>query len=302
MKYVRERKELSLQGPSVVTLGKFNGMHRGHQKLINRVRQIGQSGYETVVCAFETPSKKLLTRAERYGLLEDMGIDTLAECEMDSKLMHMSPDAFIQQILVGQMHAGWVVVGSDFRFGHHRKGDAPYLKKMGQEYGFQVEILEKEMDGDRPISSTYIREQLNEGHMEKVNSLLGYPFSTTGEVVHGRGLGHTIGIPTTNLIPPREKSMPPNGVYATRSKFPHREYLGITNVGYKPTVGGEDFLGVETYLFDCHEDLYGEQSTVSFYQFLRYERKFASLQQLKEQLLRTDVSRAKEFFAKSTMG
>lgn len=302
MKYVKEREELSLQGPSVVTLGKFNGMHRGHQKLINRVSEIGRSGYETVVCAFETPSRKLLTGAERYGLLERMGIDTLAECRMDAKLMHMRPDGFVKQVLIGQMHAGWVVVGSDFRFGYQRKGDAAYLKKMGQAYGFQVEILEKEMDGSRPISSTYIREQLNEGHMEKVNSLLGYPFSTTGEVVHGRGLGHTIGIPTTNLIPPKEKLMPPNGVYATCSRFPHREYLGITNVGYKPTVGGEDFLGVETYLFDCHEDLYGIRSTVTFYHFLRYERKFASLQQLKEQLLGTDVLQAKEFFAKSTMG
>ena len=301
MKYVRERKELSLQGPSVVTLGKFNGMHRGHQKLIRRVLELGRSGHETVVCAFETPSRRLLTGAERYSLLEGMGIDTLAECQMDARLMHMLPDEFIRRVLLEQMHAGWVVVGSDFKFGYQRKGNAAYLKKMGQEYGFHVEILDKEMDGSRPISSTYIREQLNEGHIEKVNSLLGYTFSTTGEVVHGRGLGHTIGIPTTNLIPPKEKLMPPNGVYATRSRFPHREYLGITNVGYKPTVGGEDFLGVETYLFDCREDLYGVQSTVSFYRFLRYERRFASLQQLKEQLLRTDVSQAKEFFAKGTI-
>ena len=304
MKYVREREKLALQGPSVVTLGKFNGMHRGHQKLINRVLEIGKKCCETVVCAFETPSRKLLTGEERYALLDAMGIDTLAECQMDARLMHMGPEEFIQQVLVGQMHAGWVVVGCDFRFGYQRKGDAAYLQKMGQTYGFQVETLEKEMDGKRPISSTYIREQLNEGHMEKVNSLLGYDFSTTGEVVHGRGLGHTIGIPTTNLIPPKEKLMPPNGVYATVSRFPHREYLGITNVGYKPTVGGEDFLGVETYLFDCQENLYGVQSTVTFHHFLRYERKFASLEQLKGQLLGTDVAQAKDFFAvrQYTMG
>lgn len=302
MKYVRERERLFLRGPSVVTLGKFNGLHRGHQKLINRVVEIGRQGYEAVVCAFETPSRKLLTGAERYKILEEMGVDVLVECQMDSRLMHMTPQEFVKQVLVRQMHAAWVVIGPDFRFGYQRKGDADGLRQLGREFGFQVEILKKERDGDRPVSSTYIREQLNEGHMETVNRLLGYAFSTTGEVVHGRGLGHTIGIPTTNLIPPKEKLMPPNGVYATRSRFSHREYLGITNVGYKPTVGGEDFLGVETYLFDCHEDLYGLQSAVSFCHFLRYERKFASLQRLKEQLLNTDVSQAKEFFAKGTMG
>lgn len=302
MKYVRERERLFLRGPSVVTLGKFNGLHRGHQKLIGRVLEIGRQGYETAVCAFEAPSRKLLTAEERYRLLEGLGVSVLAECAMDYKLMHMTPEEFVKQVLVRQMHVAWAVVGPDFRFGHQRRGDVACLQELGREYGFQVEVLEKERDGDRPVSSTYIREQLNEGHMEKVNSLLGYPFSTTGEVVHGRGLGHTIGIPTANLIPPKEKLMPPNGVYATRSRFSHREYLGITNVGYKPTVGGEDFLGVETYLFDCHENLYGMQSTVAFCHFLRYERKFASLQQLKEQLLNTDVSQAKEFFSKNARG
>lgn len=302
MKYVRDGRTRRLRGPSVITLGKFNGLHRGHQKLIRRVLEIGKLGYETVVCTFETPSRKLLTGEERYEILEKMGIDTLAEYQMDSALMHMTPDEFVRQILKMQMNARWVVIGSDFRFGYQRKGDAACLQRLGEQYGFRVEVLEKEMDGNRPVSSTYIREQLNEGHIEKANSLLGYPFSTTGEVVHGRGLGHTIEIPTTNLIPPREKLMPPNGVYATCSRFPHKEYLGITNVGYKPTVGGEDFLGVETYLFDCRENLYGIRSTVVFYQFLRYEQKFDSLRQLKEQLLGKDVPRAKAFFAKNTRG
>lgn len=302
MRDVRDGRTRRLRGPSVVTLGKFNGLHRGHQKLIRRVLEIGKQGYETVVCAFETPSRKLLSREERYELLERMGIDVLMEYQMDFALMHMTPEAFVRQILLMQMNARWVVVGSDFRFGYQRKGDAACLKKLGEQYGFQVEVLEKEKDGNRFISSTYIREQLNEGHIEKANHLLGYPFSVTGEVVHGRGLGHTIEIPTTNLIPPKEKLMPPNGVYATCSKFPHREYFGVTNVGYKPTVGGEDFLGVETYLFDCRENLYGLRSTVAFYQFLRYEQKFDSLGRLKEQLLGKDVPRAKAFFAENTRG
>lgn len=297
MRYWKEGGQLQVQDPSVVTLGKFNGLHRGHQKLVRRVLEIGRQGYETVVCAFDTPSRKLLTVPERWRLLEGMGVGTLVEFQMEPRLMRMSPREFVGKILAGQLHARWVVVGPDFRFGYQRKGNVAALKELGQEYGFQVEVLDKEMDGKYPVSSTYIREQLNEGHMGKVNALLGYPFSTTGEVVHGRGLGHTIGIPTVNLIPPKDKLMPPNGVYATRSRFARREYFGVTNVGYKPTVGGEEFLGVETYLFGCRENLYGELSTVSFYQFLRYERKFASLGELKEQLLNRDVSQAKAFFA-----
>ena len=155
-------------------------------------------------------------------------------------------------------------------------------------------MISKEMDGTREISSTYVREQLNEGNIEKANELLGYHFSTEGEVVHGRRLGRTIGVPTANLIPPREKLMPPNGVYVTRTHFGEDSYMGITNVGYKPTVGGEQFLGVETYLFECSEDLYGREAKVEFFHFVRPERRFESLQALKEQLDK-DIETGKKY-------
>ena len=154
--------------------------------------------------------------------------------------------------------------------------------------------MEKLKDGSREISSTYVREELEKGNMEKVNELLGYVYFTRGEIVHGRQLGRTIGVPTANLIPPVCKKLPPNGVYITRSRIGDKIYQGITNVGYKPTVA-EHFLGVETYLFDCDEDLYGQDAEVRFYRYLRPERKFASLQELKGQL-DVDVQKGRDFF------
>lgn len=285
MEYTQEVPALPENQRTVVTLGKFNGVHRGHQKLIRRVGELGMKyNWKKTVVAFSNRDKKLLTGQERIRMLESMGMELLIECTLDKKLMHMSPEEFVKEILVERLHAVHIVVGPDYRFGYQRKGNTKVLVQLGKIYGFEVEVLSKEMDGQREISSTYVREQLNEGKIEKANQLLGYPFSTEGEVVHGRRLGRTIGVPTANLIPPREKLMPPNGVYVTRTHFATESYMGITNVGYKPTVGGEQFLGVETYLFDCSADLYGKKARVEFFHFVRPERRFESLQALKVQL------------------
>ena len=285
MEYTQEVPILPEEQHTVVTLGKFNGVHRGHQKLIRRVEELGMKyNWKKTVVAFSNRDKKLLTRQEQIRLLNRMGMELLVECTLDKKMMHMSPEEFVKEILVDRLHAAHIVVGPDYRFGYQRKGNTRVLEQLGKLYGFEVEVLSKEMDGVREISSTYVREQLNEGNIEKANQLLGYTFSTEGEVVHGRRLGRTIGVPTANLIPSREKLMPPNGVYVTRTHFETESYMGITNVGYKPTVGGEQFLGVETYLFDCSQDLYGREARVEFFHFVRPERRFESLQALKVQL------------------
>ena len=295
MEYTQEIPSLPENHRTVVTLGKFNGVHRGHQKLIRRVGELGRKqNWKQTVVAFSNQDKKLLTRQERIHMLDHMGVELLVECVLDKKLMHMSPEEFVKEILVKRLHAAHIVVGPDYRFGYQRKGNTQVLEQMGKIYGFEVEVLSKEMDGAREISSTYVREQLNEGNIEKANQLLGYPFSTEGEVVHGRRLGRTIGVPTANLIPSREKLMPPNGVYVTRTHFGEEFYMGITNVGYKPTVGGEQFLGVETYLFDCSENLYGREAKVEFFHFVRPERRFESLQALKVQLDR-DIETGKKY-------
>ena len=280
---------------SAVTMGKFDGIHRGHRKLIRRIlEQKEETGAAALVLAFVSDRKMILTKAERRDLLERLGVDVLLECPLDGRLKHMKAENFIKQILVGSLHASYMAVGEDFRFGYERKGTPDLLEKNGEKYGFVTEVLSKEMDGDRKISSTYIREELNRGNMEKTAGLLGCDFYVSGTVEHGRGMGHRTFFPTANIIPPPEKLMPPNGVYITVSSFGAEVYPGITNVGYKPTVG-ENFVGVETYLFNCEKNLYGRNCTVQFKKFLRPEHKFPSFEALKAQISK-DIGKGREFF------
>lgn len=148
-----------------------------------------------------------------------------------------------------------------------------------------MEVVEKEQSHGRDISSTYIREALHDGNVKLANELLGYRYYVSGIVLHGRQIGRTIGMPTTNLLPPQEKLLPKDGVYLTRTFVKEDEYYGITNVGYKPTVGGETRRGVETYLFDFDGDLYGQDLMVEFIEFRRPEQKFQSLDELKAHIL-----------------
>ena len=307
MIYTTEAPRLDKGVRSCITLGKFDGLHRGHQKLINRIKERRKGGDKAVVFTFDvsprsyilhTMPKYLLTYEERRELAENLGVDILAECPFTEELMHMEPEAFVREYLVDRLHGEYLAVGPDFRFGYQRKGTPQLLKELGQKYGFCTEILEKEKYEGRDISSTYVREELEQGHMEKVNRLLGYTYFTKGEIVHGRQLGRTIGIPTANLIPPPQKKLPPNGVYITESLIQGKLYQGITNVGYKPTVK-ENFLGVETYLFSCSADLYGQEAEVKFYRYLRPEVKFTSLEELKKQMMK-DIQKGKEFFKEKT--
>lgn len=295
MDYHKKIDNIDRSGRSAVTLGKFDGLHLGHRKLIGRILEQKKLGLEAVVFAFDQGNRMILSYEERVRKLERLGVDCFLECSLEGRLRHMAAEDFVKKILVDRLHVGYLAVGRDFHFGYQRKGNPQLLQKMGEEYGFSVEVVPDEMDGRRKISSTYVREQLNEGNMEKVAQLLGESFATTGEVLHGRGLGHRKLMPTANLVPPKEKLMPPNGVYITRSRFGTQVFEGITNVGYKPTVGQEEFLGVETYLFRCDQNLYGQKSEVSFLKFLRPERKFESLEKLKMQLTE-DVKKGEKYF------
>lgn len=297
MEYMKIEGQFPKFSNCAVTLGKFDGIHRGHRKLIQRILDHKKEyGTTAVVVAFVSDRQTILTGEERRLLLEEMGVDVLLECPLNEQIRHMKADQFIRQVLVGSLQASFVVVGEDYRFGYERKGTPELLEKYGPKYGYDTEIVPKEMDGNRKVSSTFIREELKKGNMQKISDLLGADFFVAGEVEHGKGLGHKKFFPTTNLVPPKQKLMPPNGVYITVSRFGDTEYQGITNVGYKPTVG-EDFLGVETYLFDCDRDLYGEDCVVYFRKFQRPEHKFASFEALKAQIAR-DIEAGHSFFEK----
>ena len=296
MEYLKIDGEFPKLTNCAVTMGKFDGIHRGHRKLVEKIKERKAFGEQAVLFAIDASSNMILTSEERASLLEKMGIDVLVECRLNDRIRHMKAENFIKEILMGDLGASYVVVGEDNRFGFERKGNPQLLKEFGEHYGFEVEVLSKEMDGRRKISSTFIREELKKGNMEKITSLMGADYFVEGKVVHGRGMGHKVLLPTTNLVPPKSKILPPHGVYVTSSSFQGRIYHGITNIGYKPTVG-ESFVGVETYLFDCKEDLYGQECRVDFKKFLRPERKFPSLEALKDRLL-ADAEDGKEYFRK----
>ncbi|MDO4260499.1 MAG: riboflavin biosynthesis protein RibF [Eubacteriales bacterium] len=298
MDYVTGTMQFHMDGPSAVSLGKFDGLHRGHQKLLEHLAKQKARGLSAVIFTFQqNPTRELsglsaqniLTNEERRELLEKAGADTLLECPFVPELAHMEPERFVEEILVGQLHMRFAAVGSDFRFGYRRRGDGGLLRKLGERLGFSVEIVEKEQSHGRDISSTYVREALHDGNIPLVNELLGYPYFTEEIVRHGRQIGRTLGMPTTNLAPPEDKLLPRGGVYLTRTEVGEDEYYGITNVGYKPTVGGETRKGVETYLFDFDGDLYGRRLKVEFLEFRRPEQKFRSLDELKAHIL-ADVS------------
>ena len=237
----------------------------------------------------------LLLPEERRALLKKWGVDCLIECPFVESLAHMEAEDFVREILVKRLHVKYLAVGTDFHFGHNRKGSYQLLEAMQEECGFEVEVVEKACYDGEEISSTRIRRELEQGHMELVNQLLGYNFSVTGEVLHGRQIGRTLGLPTTNLLPDPGKLLPPNGVYATRTRIADEIFEGITNIGHKPTVGAEPRRGVETFLFDLDRNLYGDVITVNFYGFERPERKFESLEALKARI-EQDVIWGREYF------
>lgn len=278
---------------SAVTLGKFDGIHKGHQKLMKKILEKKKDGLKSVVFTFgQMPGtvflgnkgRTILTRKERQEHLESMGIDYMIECPFVEQVIRMEPEKFIEEILVKQLHVKYIAVGPDFRFGHHRKGDCKLLQEMAGTYGYTVEILEKECVDDKIISSTCVREMLEKGKMESVAKLLGYPYYVAGTVIHGHKIGRKLGIPTTNILPDDEKMLPPNGVYLTKTIFEGNEMFGITNIGVKPTISGEEAKGIETHLFDFDGDLYGRELVVEFYAFHRPEQKFQTLEDLKAQL------------------
>lgn len=294
MRYTTGTCEFSSDTPCVITLGKFDGLHRGHKKLLERVVDIaGERKLTSVMFTFEVSPytltrddrhRVLLTNDERCKMLEQTDLDWLIECPFDEHMMRMEAEEFVRELLVKRLKAACLVIGPDFRFGHNRAGDAQLLKRMGREYGFSVEVLSKEMYGDREISSTLIRECILQGEMEKAADMLGYPYFFYGKIVRGRQIGRTLGLPTTNLRADENKVLPPFGVYATRSSIGDMEFGGVTNIGVKPTVL-EKFVGIETHLFSCNLNLYGDMQKVELMHFQRPERKFASLEALKRQIL-----------------
>ena len=299
MVYFHGTTDFYIEGPTAVTLGKFDGIHRGHQKLMRRILELEKADPAIRSTAFVFNSNKndqLMTAAEQKSLIAEMGISNLVNCPFVPEITGMLPEEFVGEVLIGKLHASHVVVGTDFRFGYKRSGDTGVLRDLQHRYGFSLDVIEKERYMDREISSTYVREALSSGDMELVRALLGRSYTVEGTVVRGRHMGTGMGMPTANLVPPEEKMLPPNGVYFSETLMDGEKYRSVTNIGYKPTIG-ETFKGVETYMFGINtkDELYGREIRVSLLHYLRPEIRFDSIDDLKQQI-RTDIRSGKEYF------
>lgn len=277
---------------SVVALGKFQGLHRGHMMLISEVAAIADKEKLTgVVFTININNDKMINLPdERYTILSDMGIDVDVECEFSDEFARMEPQDFVKDILVDKLNVSYVVVGSDFRFGCRRQGDVEFLKECGSEYGFSVISFDKLRVDDNIVSSSLIRELIERGRVDMVEKYMGRRYSLSGEVCVGKQLGRSIGFPTINIIPEKDKLLPPYGVYATEVCIDGKLFRGITNVGNNPTVDNTDRTIVETNIIDYSGDLYGTNVTVFFCDYIRKEIKFNSVEELKNQIKRDKMS------------
>lgn len=302
MRIIEGTTEFQVQEETAISIGKFDGLHQGHQLLVERIVKKKQEGLKALIFTFDFGDRPvLLLPEERREMLRKWGVDYLLECPFVESISHMEAEEFVRKILVERLHVRYLAVGTDFRFGCQRRGDYRLLQRLSAECGYEVEVVEKACWQGEEISSSRIRRELEQGRMELVNQLLGYAYSVTGEVLHGRKIGRTLGMPTTNIGPSERKLLPPNGVYATRTVIAGELFEGITNIGYKPTVGAEPRKGVETYLFDLDRNLYGEILTVRFYGYERPERKFDSLEELKKRIGQ-DVEWGRTYFGEAEEG
>ena len=281
---------------TAVTLGKFDGLHRGHQKLVNRIMEYKSPECDSVLCAFDMGRESLMTKDERRKRLEGK-IDYLVEYPFTKELREMEAEDFIDQILCDNFHASHIVVGTDFSFGYRKKGDAAMLAAFAESRGYTLDVIEKERYQGRVISSSYIREALSRGEVELAGELLGYPYEMSGVVEHGRRLGRTLGIPTMNIEPREHKILPRFDVYACRVQIDGKWYDAIGNAGIKPTVTNEHKRLLEVFVFGYEGDTYGKEIRVQFCTFERPETKFDSVEELKNQVMR-DIRFGEEYFGK----
>lgn len=292
-------------GRTVLTVGNFDGLHVGHQKILKSVHDRARAGGQpAAVITFDPHPMRVLaperaplmiqTLAQRLAGFEQMGLDAALVLRFDLALSRVSPEDFIERILVRGLRTGAILVGNNFRFGHRGAGDVRLLAEFGRRDGFDVETIPPvEMDG-QVVSSTAIRSAVANGNVAAAIPLLGRAFSLTGEIRSGAGRGRTILFPTLNLVPEQEL-LPKLGVYATESAIGDKLYASVTNVGTRPTFDGVGIV-VESHLFGFHEFLTSGRMEVRFHTRIRDEQKFSGPEALRAQIAR-DIDAAQKYFS-----
>lgn len=295
---------------AVVTSGTFDGIHYGHQRIIERVKEIAKiHGGESVIITYwphpryvlqpeNTTLKLLTTLEEKIELFDSFGVEHLLIIPFDKAFSEMSSRAFLEEIIVQKINTKKLVIGYDHKFGKNREGGFEFIKSNAHLYGIEIEEIPKQEIDEVAVSSTKIRQALMGGQVSFANKLLCHPYTLTGKVVKGNQIGRMISFPTANLaVDNPYKLIPADGIYAVRVRYQQQWYGGMLNIGNRPTVSVSPEKTIEVHIFDFNEDIYDQSITIAFVEYLRAEQKFANLDSLKEQLLR-DRQLAREILRK----
>lgn len=304
MKIITELDKLNIREKTAVAIGKFDGIHVGHKELLSKILEKKKDGLKATVFTFDPSPEEffvghsvpqLFTREEKLKAFQELGVDILVMFPLNDETAATDPEEFVRRILVDELNAGFIAAGSDVSFGDKGKGDSKLLERLGKELSYELCIIDKvKIDGEE-VSSTRVRNAVSDGDMDLTERLLGTKYSISGIVEHGNHLGHTIGVPTVNILPPSMKLLPPYGVYSSTVKIGKNEFKGMTNIGRKPTVSEKEKVGVETYIYDFGRDVYGEYIEVVLHSFVRPEIKFENMEQLKLQI-QQDIKNAVRSF------
>ncbi|MEG0641526.1 MAG: bifunctional riboflavin kinase/FAD synthetase [Clostridium sp.] len=293
MLVIKENFCRNFKEETFIALGSFDGIHKGHIELINKTLELAkEKKVKSMVFTFENHPlstinaeimpKLLQSTEDKIKILEEFNIDILNLAQFNNEFMQLSPEDFIKN-LVTHYNAKGIVVGFNYRFGYKNLGDVELLKKFGLKYGFEVHIVRAVTSEGEIVSSTKIRALIASGELSKAREFLTRPYFIRGNVIKGRQIGRTIGFPTINLDYNKAFSLPLGGVYFTIVEYNNKDYKGITNIGFNPTVYGNK-LSVETNIIDFNHDIYGSDVKIYFLERIRNEKCFESLEQLKSQL------------------
>lgn len=294
MKIINNINE-KIQDQTVICLGSFDGLHRGHKTLIeNVINEAREEGLKSAVFTFsnhpasiianrEEP-KLLISNDQKIDILDNLGVDYLIMIPFSTEFMKIEPENFVKNILVDNLNVKRVVVGFNYRFGYKGRGDTELLKKLGDEHDFKVEIVSPIKYKNEIISSTVIRNLISEGRIEKANNYLDRPFSIEGKVIHGKKRGKSMGFPTANIELNSNYIIPKLGVYKTETVYNSCKYKSITSVGKNPTFGVNEDISIETYILDFDENIYDKNIKINFIEHIRDEMKFESKEELIEQM------------------
>ena len=310
MIYINERG-LSLKN-TAVTIGNFDGIHIGHQALINKLIQKGDGhNLNTVVLSFSphpvqlitsTKFLNLFTSEEKKHFFSEYDIDYFIEYPFVDEFRNLSPEDFFKTVLVEKLGCKNLVIGQDYEFGSNKSGDVGTLKTLCEKYGIILDVVPHVENNNAKISSSTIRELILANDFDTAKKFMGRPYLIMGTVAEGRKIGRTLGFPTVNLLQHENKIIPKDGIFITKTKYKSNIYNSVTNIGRNPTVSDDtDRRTIETYIFEFEKQIYDEEITVYFYQKTRNEKKFNNVDELKNQIS-IDVSMAREYFSNDSKG